>query len=192
MKKTPGISIFWAMIAVVCALLAWSTTHAKVDTEEIPRAASTPNTPKNWVAPTNRIFAQALVDELIAAHPEVMSITMHGTPPGAEEGIYTMFAGSFSDRIGNESSPGDIISIKKGVTQVESKWGSANWKKKVSIVLPLKDSTGTYMQAAMVVAFKTSEEDSRVDTDFMAPGIAIRDGISSRISGFEALFEGAD
>ena len=117
---------------------------------------------------------------------------MHGTPPGAEEGIYTMFAGSFSDRIGNESSPGDIISIKKGVTQVESKWGSANWKKKVSIVLPLKNSTGTYMQAAMVVAFKTSEEDSRVDTDFMAPGIAIRDGTSSRISGFDALFEGAD
>jgi hypothetical protein len=180
-------------VAGLSIILLFSTGPGR-DTqaaEEIPRAPSTPNTPKNWVAPPYKTLGQTLVDELIAAHPEVVSITMHASPPDAEPGTYTMFAGTFDDRIGNESSPGDIISIVKGVTQVESKWGSANWKKKVSIVLPLKDASGTYISAAMVVAFRTSPEDPTIDTDFMAPGLAIRDGISARIESFEALFAAA-
>lgn len=188
----PSLTSFWSRCLPVVALLVFTGMQTVMADDEIPRAASTPDTPKNWRAPEHKIFAQQLVDELMASHPEVMSITMHGTPPGAEAGIYTMFAGSFDDRIGNTSSPGDVITIVKAVTQVESKWGSANWKKKVSIVLPLKDASGTYLQAAMVVAFKTSEEDPRIDTDFMAPGIAIRDSLNPRIASFEALFEAVE
>jgi hypothetical protein len=156
--------------------------------EPIPRAASTPTTAKNWAPPSYKIYAQTLVDEVIRNHPEVMSMTMHATPPGSPDGVYTMFAGSFHDRMGNASSPGDAITIYKAVTQVESKWGSANWKKKVSIVLPLKDYTGTYLKAAMVIAFRTSIDDPRIDTDFMAPGIVIRDSLNSKIRSFESLF----
>lgn len=170
-------------------LLMFSVGPAAAATDEIPRAPSTPDTPKNWVAPDYKIFAQQLVDELMAGHPEIMSITIHATPPGMDDNVFSMVAGSFPDRIGNQSSPGDVISIVKGVTQVESKWGSPNWKKKVSIVLPLKDSQGNYLRAAMVVAFTTSEDDPRMDTDFMAPGVAIRDSLNSRIAGFDTLFE---
>ena len=59
---------------------------------------------------------------------------------------------------------------------------------KVSTVLPLKDSSGKYLSAAMVIAFKTSPEDTRADTDFLAPGLAIRDGLQNRITDFDALF----
>lgn len=158
--------------------------------EPIPRAASTPNTPKNWVGPGKgvKIHAQRLVDELIAAHPEVMSITMHATPPGHAD-IYTMIAGSFPDRIGNESSPGDVITAKKGVSQVESKWGTPDYGKKVSTVLPLKDATGTYLPVAIVIAFHTAPGNGKIDTDFLTPGLAIRDGLNSRIPSFAALFE---
>lgn len=176
-------------LATMLMLIATSTPLVIQAGDEIPRAPSTPDTPKNWVAPEYRIFAQQLVDELMAGHPEIMSITIHATPPGMDESIFSMIAGSFPDRIGNQSSPGDVISIVKGVTQVESKWGSPNWKKKVSIVLPLKDSKVNYLRAAMVVAFITSAEDSRVDTDFMAPGVVIRDSLNSRIASFETLFE---
>ncbi|RME96939.1 MAG: hypothetical protein D6773_16470 [Alphaproteobacteria bacterium] len=187
----------FASILATCLLLTApslyaTTANAAAVKEPIPRAASTPDTPKNWAGPKHKIFAQLLVDELMAAHPEVMSITMHGTPPGTPKGTYTMFAGSFPDRIGNESSPGDIITIEKAVTQVESKWGSPNWKKKVSIVLPLKDRAGNYLPAAMVVAFKTSPDDTRIDTDFMAPGIAMRDSLNARIASFQALFAPVD
>ncbi|RHW18205.1 hypothetical protein D1610_06915 [Sphingomonas gilva] len=157
-----------------------------VGNDSIPRAPSTPGTPKNWAGPQQKILAQTLVDELAAAHPEVVSITIHAVPPGLSE--YSMIAGTFPDRIGNMSSPGDIITAKKGATQVESKWGTENYGKKVSIVLPLKNKVGDYIPVAMVVAFKQSPDSGKIDTDFMQPGIVIRDGLNSRIENAEALF----
>lgn len=156
--------------------------------ETIPRAASTPTTPKNWVGPTQKIHAQVLVDELMAKHPEIISITIHAVPPGLPADTYTMIAGSFPDRIGNESSPGDIITAKKGATQIESKWGTENWQKKVSAVMPLKDAAGNYLPAAMIIAFKTAPNNGKIDTDFLPPAIAIRDGLKKRIPNMQSLF----
>ncbi|MDB5694797.1 MAG: hypothetical protein JWN21_340 [Sphingomonas bacterium] len=156
--------------------------------QDIPRAASTPQTAKNWRGPTGKIKAQALVDKLIAGHKEIMSITMHAQPDGLTGDAYTMIAGSFPDRIGNTSSPGDIITAKKGVTQVESKWGTPDYGKKVSIVIPLKDSAGKYLPVAMVIAFHQSPATRKKDTDFMQPGIAIRDGLSRQIPNLASLY----
>jgi hypothetical protein len=55
---------------------------------------------KNWAPPAYRLYAQALCDRAMVDHPELLSITFHGSPPGKPQ-IYTMFAGSFPDRIGN-------------------------------------------------------------------------------------------
>lgn len=174
--------------STLALLAALGTAGIVSAAEPIPRAASTPNTPKNWVGPSAKIHAQVLVDELIASHPEIMSITIHATPPGEPATVFTMIAGSFPDRIGNESSPGDVITIKKGVSQIEPKWGTPDWQKKVSAVLPLKDTAGTYLPAAMVIAFKTAPGNGKIDTDFLAPGIAIRDGLKPRVGSFESLF----
>lgn len=156
--------------------------------EEIPRAPSTPNTPKNWKGPEGKIHAQALVDELAASHPEIMSITIHAVPPGLPPDTYSMIAGTFPDRIGNTSSPGDVITAKKGVSQVEPKWGTPDYGKKVSTVLPLKNAKGEYLPAAMVIAFHQSSDSGKKDTDFLAPGLAIRDGLIARTPSIEALF----
>ena len=129
-------------IAAVLAAAAPATGFAQTAGGEIPRAASTPGTPKNWIAPSHKIRVQAVVDTLIATHPEIMSITIHALPKGQPADAYTMIAGSFPDRVGNTSSPGDIITAKKGVTQVESKWGTPDYGKKVSVVLPLEGRVG--------------------------------------------------
>ena len=155
--------------------------------QEIPRAASTPTTPKNWRGPGQKIRAQSIVDRLIKAHPEIMSITMHGVPADLPADTYTMIAGSFPDRIGNTSSPGDIITAKKGVTQVESKWGTPDYGKKVSVVLPLKNTAGEYLPIAMVIAFHQSPATGKKDTDFMHPGLAIRDGLRAEIPSLQSL-----
>jgi hypothetical protein len=175
-------------IAMAAAMMTMAPTIVSAG-DAIPRAASTPDTPKNWAGPGKRILAQALVDDIAAHHPELISITMHAIPPGGSE--YTMISGTFPDRIGNESSPGDTITAKKGVTQVESKWGTENYGHKVSIVAPLKDSKGNYLPVAMVLAFKTSLDNGKKDTDFMEPGLKIRDALNSKISGAAALFEAA-
>lgn len=159
---------------------------------EIPRAASTPDTPKNWVAPGYKIFAQTLIDEIEANHPELVSATMHAVPPGEPAEAYTMIAGTFPDRIGNMSSPGDIITAKKGVSQVESKWGTDNYGKKVSIVLPLRDKAGNYLPVSLVIAFKQWPTSGLIDTDFLAPGLRIREDLAPRIDSTEALFATAE
>jgi outer membrane receptor protein involved in Fe transport len=55
---------------------------------------------KNWTPPAKPIYAQKLSDEIMAAHPELLSVTFHGVPPGQTD-AYTMFAGSYPDRIGS-------------------------------------------------------------------------------------------
>ena len=37
---------------------------------------------KNWTAPAQKIYAQKLSDETMAKHPELLSVTLHGVPPG--------------------------------------------------------------------------------------------------------------
>jgi hypothetical protein len=165
---------------------AMVVASAAVAQQEIPRAASTPQTPKNWVGPRQKIHAQALVDRLQASHPELVSMTIHAAPPGMTD--YTMIAGTFPDRIGNTSSPGDVITGKKGVTQVESKWGTPDFGQKVSILVPLKDSSGKYLPATIVIAFKQSPTSGLIDLDFMQPGARIRDSIQNQIPNFDSLF----
>lgn len=196
-RKSAGCVVAALLLAAVAgcgqqdpkaAQASTNNASASLADEDIPRAPSTPDTPKNWRAPAHKIRAQAIVDRLMAAHPEVVSITIHAVPDELPADSYTMIAGSFPDRIGNVSSPGDIITAKKGVTQVESKWGTENYGKKVSIVVPLKNNKGDYLPAAMVVAFKQSPDSGKIDTDFMEPGIAIRDGLNKEITGMESLF----
>lgn len=177
-------------MAFFASALAFGATAATAS-NEIPRAASTPQTPKNWRAPAYKIKAQAIVDRLIATHPEIMSITIHALPAGQPADAYTMIAGSFSDRIGNTSSPGDIITAKKGVTQVESKWGTPDYGKKVSVVVPLKDNAGKYMPVAMVIAFHQSAATGKIDTDFMAPALTIRDSLVGQFASPSSLYEAA-
>lgn len=175
-------------LAVLAAAIP-ATAYAQAAANEIPRAASTPTTPKNWVAPGYKIRAQAVVDTLIATHPEIMSITIHALPEGQPADAFTMIAGSFGDRIGNTSSPGDIITAKKGVTQVESKWGTPDYGKKVSVVLPLRDASGKYLPVAMVIAFHQSPASGKIDTDFMQPGIVIRDSIAKNFPTLASLYD---
>src|SRR5260370_26403466 len=83
-----------AMAAALGACLMFANTSG--------RAADPPK--KNWTAPTQKIYAQKLSDETMAKHPELLSVTLHGVPPG-QENDYTMFAGSFPERIGNPDDP---------------------------------------------------------------------------------------
>ena len=174
--------------SVSVSAMAEAGQAAPVAKEEIPRAASTPGTPKNWRGPAQKIKAQAIVDKLIASHPEIMSITMHAVPPGQPAEAYTMIAGSFPDRIGNASSPGDIITAKKGVTQVESKWGTPDYGKKVSVVVPIKTSAGDYVPVAMVIAFYHSPATGMRDTDYMHPAVAIRNALAPEIASLNSLY----
>src|SRR5476651_1208430 len=76
---------------------------------------------KNWTPPAYKINAQVLSEQIMVAHPELLSITFHGVPPGMSK-VYTMFAGSYVDRIGNPDDPDDIMIVELGITILDARW----------------------------------------------------------------------
>lgn len=157
-------------------------------------AADTPAAPpakkKNWTAPAAKIHAQAVCDGIMAAHPELLSVTMQGTPPGAAAGIYTMFAGSFPERIGNASDPDDIEVIVKGVTIVDPRWRRKDPVPKVVVLTPLRDATGENI-GLIVLAYKNDAAHTRTEREFYRMACDLRDSVQPRIASFAALFEPA-
>jgi hypothetical protein len=146
--------------------------------------------PKNWTPPATKIYAQKLSDEIMATHPELISVTFHGVPPGQTE-AYTMFAGSFPDRIGNADDPDDIDISKKGITILDPRWHRTNdTVKKFVMMLPLRDASGENV-GEIVIAYKNPADNGKTEKDFFLAATRLRDGLMKKIPTYAALFEPA-
>ena len=145
---------------------------------------------KNWTPPAHKIYAQALSDETMAKHPELLSVTFHGVPPGKSE-AYTMFAGSYPERIGNPDDPDDIDVSKKGITIIDPRWRRASdTVKKFVVLMPLRDAAKQNI-GLIVYAFKSPKDDRKTEVQYFAAATALRDALEPRIKSYEALFEPA-
>jgi hypothetical protein len=153
-------------------------------------AGASPDHLKNWTPPTTKIYAQKLSDEIMAAHSELLSVTFHGVPPGQTD-TYTMFAGSYPDRIGNADDPDDIDISKKGITIVDPRWHRPNdTVKKFVMMLPLRDSSGENI-GEIVLAYKNPDGSKKTEKDFFLAATQLRDGLMKKIHSYAALFEPA-
>ena len=143
--------------------------------------------PKNWTPPATKIYAQTLSDEIMAKHPELISVTFHGVPPGLDK-VYTMFAGSFPDRIGNPDDPDDIDVITKGITIVDPRWNKKDPVKKFVMMMPLRDAAGNHL-GLLVLAYKYPPGSTKTETDFFLAATALRDDLQKKILNYAALFK---
>jgi hypothetical protein len=146
---------------------------------------------KNWTPPAGRIYAQKLADEIMAHHPELISVTFHGVPPGMHD-AYTMFAGSYPDRIGNADDPDDIDISQKGITIVDPRWHRPNdTVSKFVMMLPLRDAAGSNL-GELVLAYKNpphgAKADSRYERHFFLAAVSLRDSLEKKIPSYAALF----
>ena len=145
---------------------------------------------KNWTPPAEKIRAQALADEVMSKHPELISVTFHGVPPGLDK-VYTMFAGSFPDRIGNPDDPDDIDVITKGITIVDPRWHRAkDAVKKFVMMVPLRDAAGENV-GLLVLAYKTPSPLAQTETEFFVAASSLRDELKQRIPSYADLFKPA-
>jgi hypothetical protein len=152
-------------------------------------AASQTPAAKNWTAPAHKIYAQKLSDEIMAAHPELQSVTFHGVPPGLKD-VYTMFAGSYPERIGNVDDPDDIDVIKKGITLIDPRWHRPNDAVKRFVVQePLRDRSGENI-GLIVYAFKTANG-SKGERFYTDAAMTMRDELQAKVPSYAALFEPA-
>ena len=145
-----------------------------------------PAHPKNWTAPAGKIAAQTLTDKIMASHPELLSVTFHGVPPGMAEGTYTMFAGSYPERIGNVDDPDDVDIQKLGITILDPRWHrTKDTVKKVVMMLPLRDKAGENI-GELVLAYKADAP--KPETEYFLAGTALRDRLQPDIANLAALF----
>ena len=144
--------------------------------------------PPNWTKPAGRIYAQQLSDETMKAHPELLSFTLHGVPPGAAPDTYTMFAGSYPDRIGNADDPDDIDVSKKGITIVDPRWHrTKDPSPKFVVLMPLRDAAGANI-GLVVYAFKVKQESNAGERDYYLKSLVLRDSLAKRIASYAGLF----
>lgn len=169
------------LAVMICGVAAFGTVWAA----DAPR--------KNWTPPAHKIYGQKLSDETMARHPELLSVTLHGVPPGQTD-VYTMFAGSFPERIGNPDDPDDIDVSKKGITIVDPRWHrTKDGPKKFVVLMPMRDAKGENI-GLVVYAFKNPPPDpdtSAHELDYLRKSTRLRDELGKKIPSYGALFEAA-
>lgn len=141
---------------------------------------------KNWTAPPYRIYAQVLADEIMARHPELWSVTFHGVPPGLDK-VYTMFAGSYPERIGNPDDPDDVVVTVQGISSVDPRWHRHDARAKFVLQIPLRDRAGENI-GLLVLAYKVGPELHMSERDYFNAGTLLRDQLEERIPSHDALF----
>lgn len=142
---------------------------------------------KNWTPPASKMQVQTLTEQVMSAHPELLSITFHGVPPGLSK-VYTMFGGSYLDRIGNPDDPDDVMIIETGITILDPRWHrTKDAVKKYVVMLPLRDAAAENC-GLLVIAFKNPAGSGKTDLDFFMAGTTLRDGLQKQIPSYEGLF----
>ena len=151
-------------------------------------AASAQPKAKNWAPPPFKMYGQKLCDEVMAAHPEILSITLHGVPPGLKE-VYTMFAGTWPDRIGNPDDPDDIDVITKGITILDPRWKrTKDTDKKFVVLMPMQDAKGENV-GLVVYGFRNPPRPTGMEEHYLSASVKLRDAMAQRITSYEGLFE---
>ena len=145
------------------------------------RAESSAAEKATWTkAADNKIYAQQLVNALMAAHPELLVIGMHGVKPGAAE---SHMIASNLDRINKRDDDDDV-----GVATEHKTICAPNLKEtfKFEVLMPMKDASGKTLDAAIGFVFRYQAGDDEVKMH--AKAVEIRDGLARQIPSYEALF----
>ena len=144
------------------------------------RAAETAPDPSWGKAADNKIYAQKLVNELMAAHPELLVVGLHATKPGAKD--QTMIATNL-DRVGKADDDDDkAVSVEHKIILAPNLKES----NKFEVQVWLKDAKGTQLIAAAGLVFKYKQGDSEIV--LLTKALAIRDELAKKTPSFAALF----
>lgn len=171
-KNLPGKAPQYAKVAQeVQGRMARDTLSLKNATDPYPFDAKFgPNT-----------YAQKLTERTVAAHPDILVMMIHATPP---KGAHNVIIGSNIGRFGKQADDDDLRVIDKGSTNLEV--GGDNDRYETE--LPLLDRSGKRIGAlGLVFALKPNTDKDALHRH----GLAIRDEIARGIPTNAALFRPA-
>ena len=123
-------------------------------------------------------YAQSLTMKTVAAHPDLLVMMIHATPPGGKRNV---IIGSNIGRFGKAADEDDLRVIDHGSTNLEL--GGDN--DRFETELPLNDATGHRIGAlGLVFPFKPGDDKEALHRK----GLAIRDEVATAIPNSAALF----
>lgn len=126
-------------------------------------------------------YAQKLTERTLAAHPDIVVMMIHATPPG---GKYNVVIGSNIGRFGKRADEDDMRVIEKGSTNLEV--GGDN--DRFETELPLLDRSGKRIGAlGIVFSLKPGADKEALHRH----GLSIRDEVARAIPNNAALFKPA-
>jgi hypothetical protein len=131
-------------------------------------------------AQENKIYAQKLVDQTIAKHPELRQIGLHSIPPNSSESM--IIAINDPKKVGKKSDPDDLEVMKTGKPSVEI----IDRKQVYDLGFPLLDRSGKIVGVA-VMEIKLSAEKSKESA--LKRGKIIQEELRKEIPSKEKLFE---
>jgi len=102
----------------------------------------------------SKTFAQKLVDELVARHPELIRVGLHVTPPKTSEN--PIIASNVSEKIGQRSHPEDLQAMQSGKPIVLKEGENFD------VTLPLHDAAGEII-GAIGLTFKPRPSEQEND-----------------------------
>jgi len=126
-----------------------------------------------------KIYAQHLVDEVVAKTPDVLVVVMHVTPPQSADNV---IVASNIGRIGKKADEDDLRVIRTGKTNLEVAAGG----KRLEVELVLRDVSGDAI-GALGVVFPYKEGDDQ--SALKARAEKIRDSLKRRITYVSNLME---
>lgn len=129
-------------------------------------------------AADNKIYAQALVNEVKAANPDMIAFGIHAIAPGASE--YTIVAHTV-DIIGKPSEPDDILIATQGRLHLVPNPKQSN----AGMMLPLKDASGNIVGATLFIfPYKAGDDELAL----LGRARTIVHGLSEKIQNHDELF----
>ena len=131
-------------------------------------------------APANT-YAQQLVDEVIAAHPEIEILAIHATAP---ESDYNIIAGSNIGRIGKKADNDDMRCFFTGKPNLEVN----STGKRFESEMQLHDASGQLVGVVGVVVAYKKGDDRQI---LFNHATRIRDELEKRIPDSASLFRSA-
>jgi hypothetical protein len=129
-------------------------------------------------AQAQKIYAQQLVDEALAKHPEVIVLAMHVTPPNKPE---NEIIASNIGRIGKKADADDLRVIRTGKPNLEINKTGEHYE----VELTLQDASRKTI-GALGVVFKCQKGKEKY---YLKDAIAVRNELREKIPTLNKLFE---
>ena len=132
----------------------------------------------------SRIYAQKLVEETLAVHPELMGLELAATPPGKTQCV--TIASNETKAIGEKCDKDEFAAMKTNKPFVEKE--KENGKEVYDVTIPIHDANGKIIATAGI-DFKSEPNQSEAQVTERSQRIAKE--LESKVKSKEKLFESA-